>query len=204
MAARFYMHSISHHTNDIFVFHGTYDAAYFLKLHMIFYAYETGALEVFCILLSFNRVLCLKLGLNRLTRYALPHHICLLLSEQGCLPVAYLRGRTMLDLEHEINLLKRKSLGLDVEEVYDWKPCKIKHSKNDVESPSNVCDGFADISMSGSWELGRSIGDRLTTWRDQDNHVDEKPICDHGDRISNAAHSRGVDLRRVKEWDTEE
>lgn len=69
------------------------------------------------------------------------HDVCLLLCKNGRLAIAYLGSRVMLNLEHEINLLERQFLGLDIEVPDDWGPSKVQDGKDDVESPANVGDG---------------------------------------------------------------
>jgi hypothetical protein len=52
--------------------------------------------------------------------------------------------------------------------------------------------------------LSEACSKPLTTWCDQDDHVYEKPVDDHGDGVANTAHARRVDFRRIQEGDAEE
>lgn len=45
------------------------------------------------------------------------------------------------------------------------------------------------------------MGGERTDWCDENNDVDEEPICDHGNRSTHVAHALRVDLRRITEGD---
>ena len=83
----------------------------------------------------------LRLAYDCLALFAMSHNICLFLCKDGCLSIAYLSSRVVLDLEHKINFLKRKFFSLNVEVPDDWSPGKVQDGKDDVEPPTDVGDG---------------------------------------------------------------
>jgi hypothetical protein len=70
------------------------------------------------------------------------HNICLLLGQDSRFSIAYLGGRVILDLEHEINLLEGEFLGLNVKVPDDGGPSEVQDGEDDVEPPADVGDGY--------------------------------------------------------------
>ena len=88
-----------------------------------------------------NEIFDLRLAYDCLALFAVSHDVCLFLCKDGCLGIAYLSSRVVLDLEHEIDLLEGKFFSFNVEVPDDWSPGEVQDGKNDVKPPTDVGDG---------------------------------------------------------------
>lgn len=84
-----------------------------------------------------------------LFRYGLrSDHVRFLLGYYCGLLVRHVFASMVLDFEHQIDLLQRKTFGLDVKEPDNWEPGKVENSEDYVESPLDVRDSFTNVSSS--------------------------------------------------------